>query len=670
MSHALFHYFLNSAWQIPLLALCTALALQIARPVPRVQYLLWVATLLLAIALPLRGISFGSAVTVDTSDSVDFDGPLPPIAPPALHIPFVQVLVSPGLCNLLVGLYLGLTGLCAIRLIHGQLAVRRLVAASTPLLQETLGVPDLHPAYPLRVLPPSHGSPLVAGVLHPTVLLPQALLRASPNQLAAVFAHESAHIRRRDLLANLALRILSLPIAYHPATFYLHHRIRLTRELLVDALAASSFRSPGIYAGSLLSLASQLIHPNTRLHAHTAGLFQPPSRRILEERIMYLVAPPAPPRPFGRALRIAAGLALVSTAAATATLFHLTPTVLAAQQPAPAPPDAPPVPLPTATPPAPLPPEAQVAPAAPAPLPAVPPVPSVPPLAPLPALAPVPAVAPLSEAQRKQLEERIRAATEQIRDATAQLRIQINTSDLQKQIAEATRNPIDPATQAKLKQLSEQISKSAVNSPVFKRSMEDLRRQLESPEFKRQIQQATEQARKHAVTAEDQRRLAEEVRRRVESPEFKLQIEKIRQESMRLRLDALNTARLEAPLPPLAPVAIAPAAPAPLRIAPLVPAPDGPVRISGGVIAGLRESGTNPTYPPDAKAAGVSGSVVLHAIISKVGTIESLQIVSGPQELQQAAWDAVKTWVYKPYLLNGQPTAVETTITVNFSLAP
>ena len=76
-----------------------------------------------------------------------------------------------------------------------------------------------------------------------------------------------------------------------------------------------------------------------------------------------------------------------------------------------------------------------------------------------------------------------------------------------------------------------------------------------------------------------------------------------------------------------------------------------------------------PIYPPDAKAAGIQGSVVLDAVIGKDGIIYSLNLVSGPPELTKSAWEAVKQWTYKPYLLNGDPVAVETTITVTFALA-
>ena len=97
--------------------------------------------------------------------------------------------------------------------------------------------------------------------------------------------------------------------------------------------------------------------------------------------------------------------------------------------------------------------------------------------------------------------------------------------------------------------------------------------------------------------------------------------------------------------------------------------PAGPTRISSGVVSGLKIAGATPTYPAIARAAHVGGSVVLHAIISKTGTIQSLTVVSGSPMLQDSAMEAVKTWRYKPYLLNGEPTEVDTTITVNFNLS-
>lgn len=92
------------------------------------------------------------------------------------------------------------------------------------------------------------------------------------------------------------------------------------------------------------------------------------------------------------------------------------------------------------------------------------------------------------------------------------------------------------------------------------------------------------------------------------------------------------------------------------------------VAVSGGVTEGLLLFHTTPSYPAIAKAAGVSGTIVLAATISKAGAIENLRLVSGPAMLCNSAMDAVKNWRYRPYLLNGQPVEVETTINVVFSM--
>ena len=91
--------------------------------------------------------------------------------------------------------------------------------------------------------------------------------------------------------------------------------------------------------------------------------------------------------------------------------------------------------------------------------------------------------------------------------------------------------------------------------------------------------------------------------------------------------------------------------------------------IPNSVMAGNILKKKNPEYPKQAKKKSIEGSVLITALISKEGTIEALDIVASPDPLlTQSARDAVQTWTYRPYLLNGLPTEVDTTITVNYNL--
>jgi TonB family protein len=75
-----------------------------------------------------------------------------------------------------------------------------------------------------------------------------------------------------------------------------------------------------------------------------------------------------------------------------------------------------------------------------------------------------------------------------------------------------------------------------------------------------------------------------------------------------------------------------------------------------------------PQYPPAAKKAKIQGTVVLSVVIGQDGNVRNIQVLSGPNELQQSSIDAVRQWTYKPYLLNGNPVEVNTTIHVIYSL--
>jgi len=93
------------------------------------------------------------------------------------------------------------------------------------------------------------------------------------------------------------------------------------------------------------------------------------------------------------------------------------------------------------------------------------------------------------------------------------------------------------------------------------------------------------------------------------------------------------------------------------------------IRVGGNVQQAMLIRQPRPVYPPLAKQARIQGVVRLNAIIGKDGTIQNLTVSSGHPLLVPAALEAVKAWVYKPTLLNGEPVEVVTTIDVNFTLS-
>jgi protein TonB len=93
------------------------------------------------------------------------------------------------------------------------------------------------------------------------------------------------------------------------------------------------------------------------------------------------------------------------------------------------------------------------------------------------------------------------------------------------------------------------------------------------------------------------------------------------------------------------------------------------LRIGGAVQQAKLVRQPRPVYPPLAKQARISGTVKLSAVISKDGTIQQLEVISGHPLLVPAALEAVKQWVYQPTLLNNEPVEVITQIDVNFTLS-
>lgn len=94
-------------------------------------------------------------------------------------------------------------------------------------------------------------------------------------------------------------------------------------------------------------------------------------------------------------------------------------------------------------------------------------------------------------------------------------------------------------------------------------------------------------------------------------------------------------------------------------------------RVAAGVITGNRISFVEPVYPENAKEHHETGTVILRAIIGRDGHVHSLRPTNAADaDFVISAIAAVRQWKYRPYLLNGEPTEVDTTITVNFAMNP
>lgn len=104
-------------------------------------------------------------------------------------------------------------------------------------------------------------------------------------------------------------------------------------------------------------------------------------------------------------------------------------------------------------------------------------------------------------------------------------------------------------------------------------------------------------------------------------------------------------------------------------VASLALAEDPMVRVGGNVQQANLISTVTPVYPPEAKRDGIQGKVQLQVVIDKEGHVTEVSVLQGPDVLVDAAVEAVKQWVYRPTLLNGEPVRVLTTIDVNFTLA-
>jgi TonB family protein len=515
--------------------------------------------------------------------------------------------------------------------------------------------------------------PTVIGWLKPVVLLPAGCLTGmSEQQVEALLAHELAHVCRNDYLVSVAQSVLEAVLFYHPAVWWVSNQLRREREYCCDEMAVGVCGDRLAYARALSLLEERRALSREVVLGANGGVLTMRIKRLLGYREE--IASSNMAWVIVLAIVIAGGGSIIGRFAVAESKPETI--VVAAMQ------------------------SEQTAQSVQAAANAA-----------EAADAQKQSAAQQSEAMQKQLENAqealARARTEsvtsteadrkqldaaqqqvqaaiknlkngEIRKQLDEVRRQVNSAEFRKQIQEA----MDAAKKVNStdiqKQMTEMKKQMTQSRELQQRVQAEIQKQLNSPEFRKQMAQAKAAAAK--VNAPEFRKQLEQAKTaaaKANSPEFRKQMEQIKKQAAEF-----NTPEFREKIRSMAEAADAQqhdavnamvasnAAPVNESKATTNPpgAEDRTIRVSPGVMAGQAITQPQPVYPAEAKAAHIQGTVTLHAIISRDGSVEKLAIVSGPKELVRSAIDAVSQWKYKPYLLNGQPVEVETTINVNYSL--
>jgi beta-lactamase regulating signal transducer with metallopeptidase domain len=562
---AMVEYLANALWQLPLLALGGWWMLRGLRLGPLAQHRVWVGVLVLGVALPLARVAPQTVVvrSVARDAGVVESGGVGSVsaveATGGLRVSWLRealrrriVEVSAGLARGLAALYLALMMLGGLRLMRGWSAARRLVGEAEDVLAgevfgglltecgRRIGVEVPRVVESAEVL-----SPAVVGSV---LVLPEGFGGYSEDAMRAALLHELAHLRRRDYGANLLCEIVGLPVVWHPVSYALRRRIRSTREMVCDAIAAGAMGSARAYAMSLLELAATACVGDVEAQPMAVGLF---TNNNLEERVMRLMETEQTMSERASAMRWTSAAAGVSVVLALAAMVHVTPAraqeaAAAASQAGSAASQAPAAPAPPAMVGAPvMPPPPAVA--------AVPsmPGPSAPADAPAPSVAaPAPMPMPMSAARPDA------AASQSAREG--------QSADEPLAMAHGAKSTIEPEEGAFLHEWKgadgqpfkilnrEQAEPTATQKKryeeMFHRQMAEMDKQLgelkmNGPEFKRQMADAR-------IQAAEARRLMEspEIRKQmaeVNSPQFQKQLAD-QMAGLNLQIEASKQERVEA----------------------------------------------------------------------------------------------------------------------------
>jgi len=258
---------LHFVWQGVVVGALAWLALAVLRNAsPHWRYAVCAVSLLACLGLPLAHLVW---MLLDTTDALAPDR--------VVALPDWLQSLATQLPALVAAWSLGV-GLMALRLGAGLAwvgALRRRARPAPAAWQARLDALALRLGVQRKVLLqvlPDLASPITVGFLRPLVVLPTALLSGMPvHLLEALLAHELAHVRRWDYVANLLQSVVEALLFFHPVVWWLSTRMRDAREEVADALAAEALDDPRRMAQALHALALQNPLPTPILALSASG---------------------------------------------------------------------------------------------------------------------------------------------------------------------------------------------------------------------------------------------------------------------------------------------------------------------------------------------------------------------------------------------------------------
>jgi hypothetical protein len=171
---------------------------------------------------------------------------------------------------------------------------------------------------------------MVVGAVSPVVLLPEGFAGHPNDEVRAALLHELAHVKRRDYLTNGICQLAVLPVNWHPVAHVVEQRVRRTREMACDEMAAREMQSELGYARCLVTMARGMLSGGLAERPEFVGLF---SNNVLEERVMRLMEGKTALSARAKLVRLVSGATAMAAATLMASSFHVVPT-MAAESPA------------------------------------------------------------------------------------------------------------------------------------------------------------------------------------------------------------------------------------------------------------------------------------------------------------------------------------------------